>query len=128
VLLNSSAEVIGIDPYPAGPSPKIELQNSILHQGFESRFRLLERWEELRDQKAFGLIHIDGLHTEEAFRRDFKFASAHLLSEGLIVVDDYRHPWFPGLSHAFHSELEARNFSILAVSANKAVICRDPFF
>lgn len=128
VLANSACVVDGIDPYPAGDSPKLELEQTIRRSGFSARFRLSRSWEDLEASIRYDLIHIDALHSEAAFRIDLANALDRLNVGGIIIVDDFRHPWFPGLSHAFYSALEPNSLSVICTSANKAVVVRDDTF
>ena len=48
--------------------------------------------------QRFRFIHIDGGHQYDVARSDLDLAVRHLLTGGLIVLDDYHHPWYPDVT------------------------------
>ncbi|KGA21244.1 hypothetical protein GM51_2910 [freshwater metagenome] len=124
VLLNTTAKVTGIDPYPAGEDAKTALFRSLNDNDLGGRFVLESSWEALAPDKKFDLIHVDALHTEAALEADLINADERLSGGGVIIVDDFRHPWFPGASSAFYRFLDAKGYLILCTSSNKAYVCR----
>lgn len=46
------------------------------------------------------MIHADGLHTELQVLADLKNAESKLRDGGVMIVDDFRHAWFPGITSA----------------------------
>lgn len=125
VLMNTGADVIGIDPYPAGEDAKTSLFRSLNDNDLGRRFTLESSWEALAPELKFDLIHVDALHTEAALDADLANADEHLSEEGVIVVDDFRHSWFPGASSAFYRFLDSKGYLILCISSNKAYVCRS---
>lgn len=59
--------------------------------------------------------HVDGGHSREEALGDLRLCARHLLPGGILVLDDYRHPSYPGVSEAAAEFLsESRDFGILA--------------
>lgn len=124
-----TASVVGVDPYPGpgGPSVRAELERRVTELGVGSRFQLTPSRDAAATVLAEGsvpLIHVDGLHTEAAVAGDLRWAGGMLSSGGVIVVDDYRHPWFPGISSAMHSFLGSDGFRMVLTTEHKAYLCR----
>lgn len=67
----------------------------------------------------FRLVHVDGCHSYEACAHDCQYALEHLTSDGLLVVDDYEKPEYPGVRCAV-DELDARLFYF---DGAKAYLC-----
>lgn len=51
-------------------------------------------------EQRFRFIHIDGGHADEICSSDLRLAQRHILPGGVIVVDDYAHPDWRGVSTA----------------------------
>jgi len=81
-------------------------------------------------------LHIDGLHTRAALRKDLELATAVLAEGGIIALDDMLHPGYPTLMVAVHEYLEChREMCVLAiidretiVAASKFLLCRREWF
>jgi len=54
----------------------------------------------LEKKENFRFIHIDGAHDEETVLHDLKLVHPTLKVKGLLVLDDYHHPDFPGVAKA----------------------------
>jgi len=114
----------GIDPYPTEhlqEAKKIALecmQDLIMVK----KFKLLENYYLIQD--AFNIIHIDGKHTEDFVEMDLNFAKKNLVNEGVIIVDDFRNQYFPGVANAMYKFLNENDFKVLIMSENKAYICK----
>jgi predicted O-methyltransferase YrrM len=52
-----------------------------------------------RDQR-FRFVHVDGGHGRDVALHDLRLARTHLLPGGIIAVDDYEHPAWPGVTEA----------------------------
>jgi hypothetical protein len=121
----------GIDPYPGRPSFEKELLARLARIGVGSLFELFPDWEQFERSTAGGrkldLIHIDGEHTEIAVQQDLYYASSHLSDRGVIVVDDYRHFWFPGIASAMYKFINDSEFKVLALTTSKAYLVRERF-
>lgn len=123
------AVVLGVDPYPGlqGPEIRAVLDSRISATGLADRFRL---FPSLADAASHVhpvtpvLIHVDGEHTEAGADADLQWSGQIIARDGLIIVDDYRHVWFPGISSAMHAFLGSANFRIVLVTENKAYLCR----
>jgi hypothetical protein len=115
--------VTGIDPYPgleekrqatlkrfAGAGPQIALHPS---------------WQELPAASRFNLIHVDGEHSESAAYEDLVQSAAHLDPLGLIIVDDWMQPAFPGVNSAVHSFLRDRGFRVVLMTEWKVYVTRS---
>ena len=111
---------IGIDPYPNMPNLRARMLNRVKNLDF----KLLDSWGELdlRGQKA-SLIHVDGLHTEDAVYSDLLMAKAHLQDGGVIVCDDYCQPIFPGVAMGYSKFILNYEFTPFLSTGSKAYIC-----
>lgn len=125
---------VGIDPYPGGADARAAQQTAaaeIERHGFGDRVRIVDSWETLHQlatagtcPRRFDLVHIDGRHTQDAAARDLEEADRVLADDGVIVVDDYRHPAFPGVAFAMYRFLEPRGFRLFLTTENKAYLAR----
>ena len=70
-------------------------------------------------------MHIDGLHTENQVLSDLEAISSRLTPDGVIVVDDFTSPWFPGVQSALYKFIGENGFRIFLVSMQKAYITRS---
>ena len=59
----------------------------------------------LPDEQRFRFVHVDGSHEEDDVILDLRLARRHLAPGGVIVVDDYDHPDWPGVTAAVHTFL-----------------------
>jgi hypothetical protein len=101
------------------PSGKGDLavfrRNLVRHAGDDRRLRVLRGDTRdlapaaLRDAGGgpFRLFHIDGGHTAAIAEHDFGLAVATRAPGGLIAVDDYFHPVFPGVGDGVRAWLTA---------------------
>lgn len=124
VLLKNipSIRVVGVDPYPNLEKVRDQLLQSLDTQGVEERFTLLSETTEVEKDSLFFLAHIDGEHSQQATRENLNFVADHLTANGVIVVDDYRHSWFPGVQAALYEFLGQRDFKMFAATGNKAYL------
>jgi predicted O-methyltransferase YrrM len=130
LLLNVKTRLaIGIDPYPGheGPAIREELLKNLRHFKLDEHFQLLDSWEKIPTQvrkTGVNLIHVDGDHSESACLVDLERASKMLAPLGVIVLDDWHHPMFPGVGSALHRFLAQEDFAVFAVTNRKAFVCR----
>lgn len=133
VILKNIEKVrgFGIDPFPGRPDFENNLLSRLESIGLGGRFELFRTWGELNKRSAvaeeFSLIHIDGEHSETAVASDLRFASKCLTDRGMIVIDDWRHFWFPGIASAMYRFVHESEFAIFAVSENKAYLVKEKF-
>ena len=133
VLLSSpNSTVVGIDPFPGSEGPEIRnLMIGNLEQfGLQSRFRVFDTWDELEgspERGPFTVIHIDGEHSETGTLNDLRAAANAISPDGVIVVDDWHHPMFPGVGSAMHQFMAEGDFRMFAITDRKAYLCRSEF-
>jgi len=124
-----TSSVIGVDPYP---SPSSEMARAALldrldRTGTAARFHLVPSRTEAEAFVRRGeaaLVHVDGLHTETGAGADLEWAGRMIGEDGIIVVDDYLHAWFPGISSAMHAFLREQDYRMVLATENKAYLCR----
>ncbi|NQU36433.1 MAG: class I SAM-dependent methyltransferase [Actinobacteria bacterium] len=125
---------IGIDPYPGGAtSVRERFLHRVEDEGFSEEISLYASWAELErspseTSELFDLIHIDGEHTEAAVKVDLENAEKVLAAHGLIAVDDFRHPYFPGIAAATFNYLHESDLCIVMMSNHKAFLCRTEYY
>lgn len=79
------------------------------------------------NDQRFQLMHIDGEHTYQAVRFSLDHLDSTLMPGGWLVVDDFLHPGFPGISEAVHTHPRFRHDLIpVAYGFNKAVFLWRP--
>lgn len=61
---------------------------------------------ELTEDDKFRFVHVDGAHEKSIALHDIRLAARHLTDRGIVVVDDYQHCNFPGVSLAVEEFLE----------------------
>jgi hypothetical protein len=121
---------VGIDPYPFGSGEKIRqsMLKNIGDNNLHERFTLVNCWAGLKGLGKFEIIHVDGEHTEDAVTTDLKEASNVLTDDGVIIVDDYIHPYFPGIASAIYDFISKTQFVAFASSGNKIYLCKAKFY
>ncbi|MFZ4536846.1 class I SAM-dependent methyltransferase [Propionivibrio sp.] len=121
-VLGSTA--IGIDPFPN----MSKLKARMLARMSGLKFDLLDSWNELNlsKQKA-SLIHIDGLHTEDAVYNDLVKATIHLHEGGVIVCDDYCQSIFPGVAIGYSKFILNFEYIPFLCTGSKAYICETRY-
>lgn len=126
VLLSNypRSRVVGVDPYPGLETIRTGMLERLDGLGMKERFELFSSFSEVPDDLRFDLIHIDGEHSEEATLRDLNCAKHRLKTDGVIIVDDFRHMWFPGVASALFRFCNKNDFRLFLTSANKAYIAR----
>ena len=114
---------IGIDPYP-GLQEKRE-QTLARFADADIDIVIHRSWSELPSSSAFDLIHVDGEHSEAAAYEDLVRSAAHLGPAGLIIVDDWMQPAFPGVNSAVHRFLRDEDFHVVLLTEWKAYLTRS---
>ena len=78
--------------------------------------------------RGFTFCHIDGGHSAEEAYRDLELSSDISLPGGLIALDDYFNPAFPGVGEAAvrFGLLHAGTLRPIAIGFNKALFQREP--
>lgn len=121
---NPKVQLCGVDPYPKGyEHARKKLMDRIHKMGLGTRYTHLDHTSQVTGR--FELIHIDGNHEEKAFADDLKFAVALLENFGILVVDDVRHPWFPGIAYGLYSAISTSSLSVLIDTGNKIYLCHE---
>jgi len=108
------------DPYSDKPSrdnlvanirrvnPDLELERIVIHACLSNDLRL-------HPEQRFRFIHIDGGHSVQQTYSDLELCSRHVLSRGVIVVDDYHHRDYPGVAEGTDAFLQRYDaFDVLA--------------
>lgn len=126
IILKNIADiqVFGVDPYPNLDTVRNEMLTQMQNLGVAKRFSLARSTSELPLDNVYCMIHIDGAHTEKAVTDDLAFAERHLADDGVIVVDDYRHFWFPGVASALYRSLVDLDLRIFAATDGKAFLAK----
>jgi Methyltransferase domain len=72
---------------------------------------------------------IDGGHWEEIVENDLNLASELLIDGGVIAIDDYLRPDWPGVASGFHAWYLANKseYQIFAIGFNKAYLCKPNY-
>jgi hypothetical protein len=118
-----------VDPYPNLEAVKINfLENVELYApGQVVLFANLDTAVG-KPKKKFGVVHIDGEHSQDAVTRDLKLCISQLADDGLLVVDDFFYHSFPGVTAAIFSALEKNDLSPFLFTEKKLYICRTKFY
>lgn len=73
-------------------------------------------------------FHIDGGHRPEDVYGDLEIASAALIDEGVVAIDDVFNPSWPGVSEGFYRFMNERRgaFAPILIGGNKVFLARPP--
>lgn len=80
---------------------------------------------------ALRLLHIDSCHQHTMVLKDLRNFTAHIVDNGVICLDDFNDPEYPGVNTAvaqFISSEEGKQWRIFAIGANKAYLCKKQYF
>jgi hypothetical protein len=121
---NVRSRAIGIDPYPNSLNVKKVMEARLGSLGISERFAHFSKFDSIPAGVYFDVIHVDGLHTEDQVLTDLQNSQSRLQESGVIILDDFRHAWFPGIQSALFQFLLSENYKIFMVSANKAYLAR----
>lgn len=126
-LPKNSLHLLGVDPFPNGETQrgqclKFLSEVSILNG---QTYAHLERTSDFSGPTgSLDFIHVDGDHTFEAVSADLAFCERYLSEDGLLICDDWRHPYFPGVTAAIFSFLSVSDFRCVTLTANKAYLAK----
>lgn len=118
---------VGVDPYPGAGEIREGMLASVVDRGLDDRFTLLRHGDDIATEAPVGefdLVHIDGEHSEAAVDAELAFATRYLADDGVVIVDDYRFSWFPGVASALFGFVKDREWAIFLCTENKAYLCR----
>jgi predicted O-methyltransferase YrrM len=95
----------GASEFAVKPTPEVLMRNiRRINPGFaDDRIVIhncLSQQLRLPAEQKFRFIHIDGGHDDATCYSDLQLAHAHVMEKGVIVVDDYQHPHYPGVTTA----------------------------
>lgn len=74
---------------------------------------------ELAPALRFRFVHVDGAHAHGACLNDLRLAARHLLPFGVIVVDDFAYPSYPGVTTAVEAFLAERPDFLVVADLNR---------
>lgn len=116
-----TSRVVGVDPYPHNAEARTIALDRMRTLGVDQRFTLVPTLDDIDSSSRFHMVHVDGEHSERQALIDLRFAHRHLEPGGMIVVDDYRDLWFPGVSSALYRFCAEADFR-LVMATRKAYI------
>lgn len=93
--------------------------------GLRARYVHYDSLHEITSDTSFSLVHIDGEHSESAVERDLNLAAKLIADNAIIVVDDFFHLDFPGVSSAVYKFLQNSDFSSFMITHSKIYICKS---
>lgn len=113
-------EVYGDTPTPAGVRrhlsravPGLDLDRVVIH-------RCLSCDLDLPPTTRLRFVHVDGSHRREDARADLELSRRFLIEGGVIAVDDYQHPDYPGVTAAADDFLQAHPEIRVLADLNRA--------
>lgn len=132
-LLNApeALRVVGVDPYnwPQGSDARTQLEANLSLYGFASRFSLEGNLSKATALDGVGgrvvVAHVDGEHSESSALADLSAVAGVMVDDGVIVVDDWCHPMFPGVQSALHLFLQQSDWRVFVVTDRKAYLARS---
>ena len=78
---------------------------------------------------AFKFISVDGGHTVEHACSDLRLAEKLVSNEGLVILDDFLNPHWPGVTEGGFEFLNSRPTLVpLALGHNKLFLCKISFY
>lgn len=126
---NEKLFAVGVDPFPGLEKFRDELFNNLEMYKIRNRYLHYDRIDEIKiELNQFSLIHLDGEHSESALSKDLIGASRLIDRNGIIVVDDFFHLDFPGVSSAVYEFLHHYNFSSFMITQSKIYLCREDVY
>lgn len=114
-----------IDKYPNYPSveqfrenvrlvaPDFDQASLVIHN-------CLSKDLKLPPDDRFRCAHIDAGHSHEEALFDLRLVADHIVKGGLIIVDDYLHPSWPGVTTAVEAFLKERNDFVVVAAMNRS--------
>lgn len=128
---NLASQAVGIDPYPKLQHIRDEFMNRILAEKLESRFQLFPDYSgfaDASDQIHFGMVHVDGEHSEAACYKDLINSIQSIAPNGIIIIDDIYHADFPGVTSAAFKFIHSYEVAPFLITGGKLYLCRPDFF
>jgi hypothetical protein len=84
--------------------------------------------EAVNFDKPLRLLHIDGCHEHYAVVNDLTLFNDKMTKDGVIVLDDYNDPEYPGVNSGCLEFLYKNgDWTLFAIGQNKAYMCRKEF-
>lgn len=80
--------------------PKVQIKKA------DSTMLGFEEWAALLGAPA-RFVHVDGDHTYAAVRHDVELAASHLAPDGVVVIDDFLHEWYPDVTEGILDALRS---------------------
>jgi len=123
-LLRNFSKVVGfgVDPYPNLSSIKDQFLLDVLNYDY----KLYPDLALLPDLcRRISMIHIDGLHTQEAVLHDLEYSLPMLSDDGILIIDDYLHPYFPGVAAALYDSIPKFKLAPFLNTGAKSYLCRS---
>ena len=93
-------------------APAFDLDALVVHDCLSSDLRL-------NSGVHFRCVHVDGGHAHDEALGDLRLAADHVILGGLIIVDDFQHKTWPGVTTAVHQFLSERPEIRLMCSVNR---------
>jgi predicted O-methyltransferase YrrM len=93
-------------------APGFDLDALVVHDCLSSDLRL-------DPGIRFRCVHVDGGHAHDEALGDLRLVADHVIPGGLIIVDDFRHETWPGVTTAVHQFLAERPDIRLMCSVNR---------
>lgn len=128
---NSDAQGVGIDPYPKKVDTRNAFINRLQAENLASRFRLFADFAEFArpsEPIGFGMVHVDGEHSEVACYKDLTKSFQAISANGIIVIDDIFHADFPGVASAAFKFIHTCEVAPFLITGSKMYLCRPEFF
>ena len=124
---NPNIFIVGIDPYPNLEVIKKTFINEISERKLSDRAQLYSSFNDLSNSGhknlTYGIIHIDGEHSESQVRRDLDSALPLLEKEGLLIIDDIFYHSYPGVTAATFSFILENKLSPFLFTGKKLYVC-----
>ncbi|MFE3514324.1 class I SAM-dependent methyltransferase [Streptomyces sp. NPDC059166] len=124
--------VLGADPSGTPISENVVRANLGLSGLPEARIRLRRGFSDDSEVRAavsdreYGVVVIDGDHSEEGVRKDLEWAETLVASGGVVVLDDYTDASWPGVEAALEKHLEgSTRFTLVGRVATSGFLRAD---
>lgn len=87
--------------------------------------------EDIQFNKKIKFLHIDSCHQHTTVLKDLNNFSVHMLDNGIISLDDFNDPNYPGVNTAVSEFIlsdTGKDWRIFAIGNNKAYLCKKDYF
>lgn len=80
-------------------------------------------------KQRFRFVHVDGLHDARTVYTDLEVADRLTAENGIVVLDDFFSPAFPGLTASYfaYAQRHPYSFVLIMVGARKGVLARPRY-